>query len=89
MDTTKTIQYQCKALVISEILQAKRSALGLSQRQVAESVGVTTASISYYESGKRTPSLDTLILLKGTLKLSIRDCVNIIEAISNGIQRHG
>ena len=87
MGTIKTKQYQCKALVISEILHAKRTTLGLSQRQVAESVGVTTASISYYESGKRTPSLDTLILLKGALNLSIRDCVGIIEAVSNGIQK--
>ena len=58
----------------------------MSQRVLAGHVGVTPASICYYESGKRTPSMSTLMRIKNVLGFSIRDCINIIEAISNGEQ---
>ena len=33
------------------------------------------------------PSMATLMKIKNVLEFSIRDCINIIEAISNGEQK--
>ena len=70
------------SLVISRILRERREGAGLSQRDLAERVGVTAASICYYETGRRTPSLSTLMKLKSALDLSLRDCITIIEVLS-------
>lgn len=49
-----------------------RSARGLTQRQLAERVGVTVAAVSYWESGTNPPSLDHLgklvVALGATMK---------------------
>lgn len=70
------------SLVVSRILRDRRGEAGISQRALAERVGVTAASICYYETGRRTPSLSTLMKLKSALDLSLRDCITIIEVLS-------
>tara|TARA_R110000824_G_scaffold52366_18_gene145297 strand:- start:1521 stop:1802 length:282 start_codon:yes stop_codon:yes gene_type:complete len=71
------------SLSISRILRERREEVGLSQRTLADLVGVTAASICYYETGKRTPSISTLIKIKCALDLPLRDCITIIEVLSN------
>ena len=88
MDQSKSSIYQGYALVISEILRDRREQAGMSQRVLASHVGVTPASVCYYESGKRVPSMSTLMRIKNVLGFSMRDCINIIEAISNGEQEN-
>jgi transcriptional regulator with XRE-family HTH domain len=51
----------------------RRVELGLSQQQVAQSIGVKQATISRFESGDRTPSVGMLRLLAETLRVSIAE----------------
>jgi len=48
-------------------LKTLRKRKGLSQKQLAEALGVDQSSISKYERGTRTPSVTSLILLVKTL----------------------
>lgn len=48
---------------LGERLQRQRLNRGLSQKQVAVSIGVSPGNVSNYESGERTPSLEKLIAL--------------------------
>ena len=86
MNRSKPTTLQGEALEVSQILRARREQAGMSQRVLAGRLGVTPASVCYYESGKRMPSMATLMKIKNVLEFSIRDCINIIEAISNGEQ---
>lgn len=80
--------HQSKALVLRSLLRKRRLDAGMSQGELADRVGVTAASICYYESGRRTPSLTTLMKLKSALEFSIRDCIKLIEAIGSGEQEN-
>lgn len=44
-------------------LKAQRIKYGLSQKNVAEKLGVSPSIISGYETGERTPSVDALLSL--------------------------
>ena len=44
-----------------EKLKDLRKSQGLNQKQVAEKLGITSATVSAYELGKKYPSLDILI----------------------------
>lgn len=47
-----------------------RKALGLSQEQLAEQIGVSRQSISKWETGQSTPELDKLVSLSQVLGIS-------------------
>lgn len=51
-----------------------RNALGLSQTELAERIGVTPQAVCQWESGKRKPSRLALILL-GQLRDELRNSV--------------
>jgi len=53
-----------------ERLQTLRKSKGLSQKQVADAVGISASVISNYESSERTPSLENLIALAGFYRCS-------------------
>ena len=44
-------------------LKAYRTQFGLSQKQVAEKIGVSPSIVSGYETGERTPSTEILLSL--------------------------
>lgn len=44
-------------------IRAYRIQLGLSQKQVAEKIGVSPSIVSGYETGERTPSTEILLSL--------------------------
>lgn len=44
-------------------LQALRNKHGLSQKQVADKIGVSPSIVSGYETGERTPSTEVLLAL--------------------------
>jgi transcriptional regulator with XRE-family HTH domain len=52
-------------------IHRRRVELGLSQQELAQSVGVKQATISRFESGDRTPSIGMLRLLAEMLKTNI------------------
>jgi transcriptional regulator with XRE-family HTH domain len=48
-------------------IRSRREALALTQFGLAERAGVTQTAVSYWEAGKRQPSLDDLELLASAL----------------------
>ncbi len=48
---------------LSKMLRSVRQSCGLSQAAVAKGLCVHRATYSYYEEGKRTPSIEILIIL--------------------------
>ncbi len=46
-----------------------RKAAGLSQEELAFRAGIHRTQVSFIESGKRTPRLDTLVKLAGALEV--------------------
>lgn len=47
-----------------------RKAKGLTRDELAEKLHVTRACIAHYETGRRDPPLDTLVILSNTLGVS-------------------
>lgn len=65
------------------ILKDKRQRLSLTTSEIAEIVGVSEATISYYENFKRFPQVDKLTAIQLAYRLSddelleyIRECEN-------------
>lgn len=50
-----------------------RKSKGLTQKQLAERVGITVVAIAYIETGKRWPRLGTLNKIAKILKVDVRD----------------
>lgn len=64
------------AAKLSRNIAARRRALGLTQAQVAERLGVDTETLSRFERGKHLPSLLTLERLSGLLATSVGDLLS-------------
>jgi transcriptional regulator with XRE-family HTH domain len=58
---------------LSQNIAAQRRALGLTQAQLAERIGVDTETVSRFERGKHLPSLTTLERLAGVLLCTMAD----------------
>lgn len=56
---------------LGERLQHKRSSLKLSQKEVANAVGVNPSVISNYENSERTPSVEVLMSLANLYQCSV------------------
>ena len=56
---------------LGERLQQKRSSMKLSQKEVANAVGVNPRVISNYENGERTPSVEVLMSLASLYHCSV------------------
>lgn len=50
-----------------------RQEFNLSQKQLAEKIGVSQASINYWEKGQRTPSIDAVQKLADFFKIPISE----------------
>lgn len=56
---------------IADQVVARRSELGLSQRELAELCGTTQSAIARFEAARRPPKMDTLISLAHALDCSL------------------
>lgn len=56
---------------LGERLQQKRSSIKLSQKEVANAVGVNPSVISNYKNGERTPSVEVLMSLASLFHCSV------------------
>lgn len=56
----------------SEKVKEARTSLGLSQPQLAQSIGITTRSVQAYESGDKKPRASVMAKLAKALKVSIK-----------------
>lgn len=57
-------------MAFSEKLKTLRTTHRLSQRDLADRVGVGKSQISYYENGERFPSADVLIKLSDVFRVT-------------------
>jgi transcriptional regulator with XRE-family HTH domain len=57
--------------MIGENLRAWRRARGMSQRALAERVGISTRMLALYERGERTPDGETLCALADALNIPL------------------
>ncbi|WP_418579084.1 helix-turn-helix domain-containing protein [Hungatella sp.] len=64
MDTTNTD-------LLCSRLKELRSSLSLTQKEFAEKIGASSVSVSSYEIGAKTPSLEMLITISTTFKISL------------------
>lgn len=62
---------------LGERLQQKRSSMKLSQKEVANAVGVNPSVISNYENGERTPSVEVLMALASLYHCSVDHLLGI------------
>lgn len=56
-------------MTTGEKIKKARKAAGLTQKQLADSLGVSESFVSQYESGKREPKYQTLVKLAAALGL--------------------
>ena len=56
-------------------LKERREALGMTQRQVADAVGIAESAYQRYEYGDRTPPMETLIALADLYDISLDELV--------------
>ena len=61
------------------ILKDKRQRLSLTTSEIAEIVGVSEATISYYENYKRFPLLNKLTTIQEAYKLSDEELLAYIK----------
>ena len=55
----------------NEVIKIRRNELGMTQKDLAERVGVTEATVSRWESGESDPSLSFGILLADYFNVSV------------------
>ena len=65
------------------ILKDKRQRLSLTTAEMAEIVGVSEATISYYENYKRFPSIDKLTTIQMAYRLSDEELLEYIKECNN------
>ena len=63
----------------NENLKVAREKRGLSQKEVAESIGVAKSTYSLYESGNREPNVQTIKKISDLLSVSADDLLGIDE----------
>jgi len=69
-------------------LRARRKHKGLTQKQVADFLGLTVRAYQYYETGDRSPNLEKSLKLAEILEfsldeLSVRDCTTDEESVDS------
>ena len=58
-------------MIFSERLKTLRKEKKLTQKELAEQIGISQKSYSHWETGKNEPSLENLIKLADLLEVSI------------------
>jgi XRE family transcriptional regulator, regulator of sulfur utilization len=58
---------------IASRLTQRRLELGLRQKQVAQSIGMTQPHLSLIESGEANPNINTIIRLASALDIKVSD----------------
>lgn len=56
---------------LSDVIKARRTALGLSQAELAESAGVSVRQLARYEAGEQQPVLSAAVALAEALGISL------------------
>ena len=59
-------------MTIAENIKAIRKKNGMTQKQLAELIGVSVGAVQQFEYGKIEPKMDTLLLMANKLNISAR-----------------
>ena len=70
-----------RRIEVGRRLREARRRRGLSQSEVSQSAGITQASLSNYETGKRELPLSTILNLAAALDVSLGDLMETPEII--------
>ena len=69
------------------LLRRRRKQLNLTQGELAERVGLTTARICGYERGVNDPSFFTLLRLAAGLNFRLGDLQPIVDEVRENLRR--
>ena len=69
--------------MLSKILKRLRENVGYTQQQVAEALHVERSTYTYYETGKTTPDINTIIKLAKIFGVSYVDLLNEEDRYNN------
>ena len=61
----------------NENLKASREKRGMTQKEVADTIGVAKSTYSLYESGNREPNVQTIKKIADTLNVSADDLLGL------------
>lgn len=64
-------------MVFSEILREKREAIGLSQKQLEEQLGLNRGNISKYEKGESKPTMATVVKMAEYFGCSVDELLGL------------
>ena len=62
----------------AKALKTLREKTGLTQKELASSLGISTASVIHYEQGKKKPSFDALLAIGKQFNVSIDEMLGIV-----------
>lgn len=68
---------------LKDIIRNARKKKGLTQREVAEAVGIQLNHYQHFEYSKRVPSSEIMIKLIKTLDLDLNDIEKALESSKN------
>ena len=68
---------------LKDIIRNARKKKGLTQREVAEAVGIQLNHYQHFEYSKRVPSGEIMIKLIKTLDLNLNDIEKALESSKN------
>jgi len=63
--------------IIASPLKRCRIAAGLTQKQLADAIGVPQQHISRWETGERTPTAETLLKISKVLKCTMEELIEL------------
>lgn len=63
-------------MTIGDRIKKARKNAGLTQKELGERLGVSAAMVSQYETGSRTPRIDTMKRISTALNVPIQDLLN-------------
>lgn len=75
------------SLALGQYLAAKRLALGLSYRELAERIGKAPSTLQAWEQGKRMPGLDDLFVLANALDADLAELINLAATPAKELER--
>lgn len=81
MVTELAPETQVQRRAVGQRIREWRLRRELSQADVARSAGITQASLSNYENGKRDMPLSTLLGVTGALNVSLGDVLDVPDVI--------
>lgn len=78
--------WQADAVDISDVIRARRRALGFSQAEVAKAAGISLRQLARYEAGEQQPVLSVAVALADALQISL---AHLAGQVSYGLDLSG